>query len=68
MPRAVIILDMERRSHENLRAEAIRLINLARGLVDDRNSVAAVHLELAIDALSEHEKLDPAEIAIPDRV
>ena len=49
---------MERRNHENRRAEAIRLINLALGLVEDRASVAAVHMELAIDALSRQERLD----------
>jgi len=52
---------------ESRRAEAIRLINLARGMITDSDGVAAVHMELAIDALSEREKLDSAEIAIPDR-
>lgn len=46
---------------ENRREEAIRLINLARGMVDDKASVAAVHMELAIDALSRLECSEPAE-------
>jgi len=49
-------------------AEAIRLINLARGMIDDKASVAAVHMELAIDALSEQELQDSAEVATPGRV
>lgn len=44
---------------ENRREEAIRLINLARGMVDDKTSVAAVHMELAIDALSRLELPQP---------
>lgn len=46
---------------ENRREEAIRLINLALGMVDDRANVAAVHLELAIDALTRLELSQPAE-------